>query len=88
MEIKNIMEYPAKYLGRFPDIARIPIAMRNPRSSQSIIKGKIRFLTEEGEFIVTEGDSYIFDSEEKHGAFILEQGEVIEVFNPAKDNYV
>lgn len=53
-----------------------------------VISGKIKFLTEtRGDFIVKTGDSYIFDSMEKHGADILENAEVIEIFNPTREEY-
>ena len=39
------------------------------------------------EFFAEEGDSYVFDSHEKHGAKIMDHAEVIEVFSPARDDY-
>ncbi|GAI63798.1 unnamed protein product, partial [marine sediment metagenome] len=32
-------------------------------------------------------DSYVFDSNEKHGAIILEDTDVIDVFSPAREDY-
>ncbi|MHA1820814.1 MAG: cupin domain-containing protein [Promethearchaeota archaeon] len=52
-----------------------------------VIKGKIKFFTENGEFIASAGDSYVFDSNEKHGAELLEDSEVIEVFSPCRSEY-
>ena len=52
-----------------------------------VIRGKLKFFTEQKEFIAQEGDSYIFNSNEKHGAHILEDSEVIDVFNPARNDY-
>ncbi len=54
-----------------------------------VIKGKIKFLTESGknDFIASAGDSYVFNSKEKHGAKILESAEVIEVFSPTREDY-
>ncbi|MFX0035282.1 MAG: cupin domain-containing protein [Candidatus Hermodarchaeota archaeon] len=68
--------------------AEVPIHHHKEYQIGYVIKGKIKFETEDGEFIAIEGDSYVFESEEKHGAFILEQAEVIEVFNPAREDYV
>ncbi len=53
-----------------------------------VIKGKLQFLTEKGGFIAQTGDSYVFNSEEKHGAEVLEDSEVIEVFTPCRDEYL
>lgn len=67
--------------------ANIPIHSHKEHQTGYVLKGKLKFLTEEGHFIAKEGDSYIFDSNEKHGAFILEDSEVIDVFNPAREDY-
>jgi quercetin dioxygenase-like cupin family protein len=52
-----------------------------------VITGKLQFETEEGRFSVEAGDSYIFESNEKHGAIILEDSEVIDIFSPARADY-
>ena len=54
-----------------------------------ILSGKIKFLTElpENEFIATKGDSYVFEAEEKHGAHVIEDTELIEVFYPYRPEY-
>ncbi len=52
-----------------------------------MLKGKLKFITENGEFIAKEGDSYVFDSNEKHGAILLEDTDVIDVFSPAREDY-
>lgn len=52
-----------------------------------IIKGKVKFRTDRGEFVVVEGDSYVFNRFEKHGAEFLEDTEMIAVFSPARDEY-
>ncbi len=67
--------------------AEIPIHSHKEHQIGYIIKGKLKFLTENREFVAKEGDSYIFDSNEKHGAIILEDSEVIDVFNPAREDY-
>ena len=67
--------------------AEIPIHNHKEHQIGYVIKGKIKFITNDGEFIAKEGDSYIFNSDEKHGAYILEEAEVIDVFNPSRDDY-
>ncbi|MFX1410601.1 MAG: cupin domain-containing protein [Promethearchaeota archaeon] len=67
--------------------AEIPIHNHKEHQIGYVIKGKIKFITNDGEFIAKEGDSYIFNSDEKHGAYILEEAEVIDVFNPSRNDY-
>ena len=67
--------------------SEIPMHQHNEHQVGFIIKGKIIFLTDDGEFILQEGDSYIFQANEKHGAKILEESEVIDVFNPSRADY-
>ena len=67
--------------------AEIPMHSHDEQQIGYMIKGNIKFLTENGDFIAKEGDSYVFDSNEKHGALILEYSEVIDVFNPSRDDY-
>jgi len=67
--------------------AEVPVHTHEEHQIGYIIKGKIKFLTESGEFIAKEGDCYVFDSNEKHGALILEDSEVIDVFNPSREDY-
>ena len=52
-----------------------------------ILRGRIKFITEKENFVLQEGDSYIFDSNKNHGADILEDSEVIDVFNPSREEY-
>lgn len=52
-----------------------------------VIKGKLQFFTENDEFFAVKGDSYVFKSNEKHGANILEDSEVIDVFSPSREDY-
>ena len=53
-----------------------------------VFSGKIKFLKEKSEFfIASTGDSYIFDSDEFHGAEVLENTVVIEVFSPSRNEY-
>ncbi|MDX1798603.1 MAG: cupin domain-containing protein [Candidatus Lokiarchaeia archaeon] len=67
--------------------AKIPLHNHKELQIGYVINGKIKFLTENGDFIATTGDSYVFDSSEKHGAILLEKSEIIEVFHPLRDDY-
>ncbi|MFX1571350.1 MAG: cupin domain-containing protein [Promethearchaeota archaeon] len=65
----------------------VPLHNHKEHQVGYVIRGKLKFFTEKGEFVVKEGDSYIFDSNVKHGASILEDSEVIDIFNPAREDY-
>ncbi|MHA2283266.1 MAG: cupin domain-containing protein [Promethearchaeota archaeon] len=67
--------------------AEVPLHTHKEHQIGYIIKGKLKFMTEHREFMGKEGDSYIFDSNEKHGALILEDSEVIDVFTPSREDY-
>jgi quercetin dioxygenase-like cupin family protein len=67
--------------------AELPLHDHEAHQIGYVIKGKIKFFTDTREFIVEKGDSYVFDSYEKHGAKIIDQAEVIEVFSPTRDEY-
>jgi quercetin dioxygenase-like cupin family protein len=68
--------------------AKIPLHDHLAHQIGYVISGKIKFVTEtRGDFIAKEGDSYVFNSYEKHGADILETSEVIEVFSPTREDY-
>ncbi|MFW9902594.1 MAG: cupin domain-containing protein [Candidatus Thorarchaeota archaeon] len=67
--------------------AVVPLHEHEAHQIGYVLKGKIKFITETREFIANEGDSYVFDSNEKHGAELLEDTEVIEVFNPIREDY-
>jgi quercetin dioxygenase-like cupin family protein len=54
-----------------------------------VLKGKLRFLLNEGKsFIAVPGSSYVFDPWEHHGAEVLEDSEVLEFFTPMRPEYV
>ena len=68
--------------------AEIPLHDHEAHQIGYVITGKIQFFTEtRGDFITKAGDSYTFDSFEKHGAKIIESAEIIEVFSPIRENY-
>jgi quercetin dioxygenase-like cupin family protein len=67
--------------------SEIPIHSHKEHQIGYVLSGKLKFLTDNGEFIVVKGDSYLFDSNEKHGAKILDDSEVIDIFSPARNDY-
>jgi quercetin dioxygenase-like cupin family protein len=69
--------------------ADIPLHNHSNVQIGYVISGKIKFLSEvkENEFIAATGDSYVFEAEEKHGAKVLEDSTVIEVFHPFRPEY-
>ena len=67
--------------------AEIPLHDHGAHQIGYVVKGKVKFITETREFIAEEGDSYVFDSFEKHGAILFEDSEIIEIFNPTRDDY-
>jgi quercetin dioxygenase-like cupin family protein len=71
----------------FEQNAEVPLHNHEAHQIGHILRGKIKFLTETGEFVVKTGDSYVFDAYEQHGAVCLESAEVIEVFSPPRSEY-
>ncbi|MFX1494981.1 MAG: cupin domain-containing protein [Promethearchaeota archaeon] len=67
--------------------SEIPIHSHKQHQIGYVIRGKLNFFTENDNFIAEKGASYLFNSNEKHGAIILEDSEVIDVFNPSRDDY-
>lgn len=52
-----------------------------------ILSGKVNFLTESDDFIAANGDSYVFEAGEKHGAVVINNTQLIEVFYPYRPEY-
>ncbi|MHA2325796.1 MAG: cupin domain-containing protein, partial [Promethearchaeota archaeon] len=67
--------------------AEVPIHSHKEHQIGYVIKGKLKFFTENHEFEAKEGESYLFGSNEKHGAKILEDSIVIDIFSPAREDY-
>jgi quercetin dioxygenase-like cupin family protein len=67
--------------------SEVPLHSHKEHQVGYVIKGKLRFKTNDHEFIAEGGDSYIFGSNEPHGASILEDSEVIDVFTPSREDY-
>lgn len=83
--------------------ASIPLHHHPAVQNGYVLRGKIRFLRGragsdsketadaadrvESSFIAEAGTSYIFDSQEPHGAEVIEEAEVIEFFTPMRPEY-
>ena len=66
------------------------IPLHNHKAAQNgyVISGKLKFMRKDGDsFIAEAGTSYVFGSEEYHGAEVLEDSEVIECFSPMRPEY-
>jgi quercetin dioxygenase-like cupin family protein len=68
--------------------AQIPLHQHVHVQNGYCVTGKLRFFTKTGDFIVTAGDSYIFNSNEAHGADVLEESDVVEIFIPCREEYI
>lgn len=66
------------------------IPLHNHKAAQIgfVVSGKVEFITEDSKFMVSSGDSYASDSFEKHGATIIEDTIIIEVFDPVRPEYI
>lgn len=69
--------------------ASIPLHNHGPAQIGYVISGKVKFLNEDGStnFVAEKGTSYVFDPNETHGAEVLEEAEVIEIFAPSRPEY-
>ncbi len=69
--------------------AGIPLHHHPAVQSGYVISGKIRFLKKDRPgFIAEAGSSYVFMSEEQHGAEVLEDAEVVECFAPLRPELI
>lgn len=72
---------------RLKEGAIIPLHSHPAAQNGYVIRGRIRFLTEDGGFLAEEGHGYAFDPHEKHGVEVLCASEVIECFAPKRLEY-
>lgn len=69
--------------------AKIPLHTHEAVQNGYVIKGKVRFFTEENDSIIVEpGSAYVFDSNEAHGSEVLEDTELVESFTPMRPEYI
>lgn len=68
--------------------ASIPVHKHEAVQIGYVTKGCVRFVDASGEkFVAVPGMSYTFEKNEYHGAEVLEDSEVIEVFSPMRPEY-
>ena len=68
--------------------AMIPLHAHAAVQVGYLISGKVRFKFADGsQFVAEPGTSYVFDPHQRHGAEVLEDSEVIEVFSPMRPEY-
>jgi len=68
--------------------AHVPLHEHAAAQNGYVIKGKLRMTKEGGDsFIAEAGTGYCFSPDEKHGADVLEDSEVIECFTPMRPEY-
>ena len=68
--------------------AQIPLHNHVAVQCGFVISGQVKFFKEDGDaFTATSGTSYVFASNEKHGADVLEEAEVVECFTPMRPEY-
>lgn len=54
-----------------------------------MLHGTLRFrMQDEKSITVCQGDAYLFESNEPHGLIALEDSEFIEIFTPAREEYM
>ena len=68
--------------------SEVPIHSHEQDQVGYVIRGKLQFFTPNHEFIASKGDSYLFNSNEKHGAKVLSDSEVIDIFSPFREDYI
>ena len=68
--------------------ASIPLHNHEAVQCGYVIRGKVKFLKKDGPGFVAEPEcSYVFKSNEHHGAEVLEDAEVVECFTPMRPEY-
>ncbi len=68
--------------------AAVPLHHHPAVQNGYVIKGKLRFKKQDGStFEAGPGSAYLFGPDEPHGADILEESEVLEVFSPMRPEY-
>jgi len=69
--------------------ARIPLHAHPQAQNGYMISGKVKFMDAKGGwFIALPGSGWCFDGGEQHGAEVLEDSEVVEVFSPLRPDYL
>ena len=68
--------------------AEIPQHSHDAVQNGYVIRGKVKFILGDGSSFTAEaGTGYVFDSQQQHGAEVLEETEAIECFAPMRPEY-
>jgi len=67
--------------------AHVPLHDHAAAQNGYVVRGRVRFLLDDEGFVVGPGDAYLFAGGQRHGAEVLEDSEVIEVFAPMRPEY-
>ncbi len=68
--------------------AKVPMHEHAPAQHGYLIRGRVRFLLDDGSsFEALPGCSWVFEPHERHGAEVLEESEVVELFVPMRPEY-
>ena len=67
--------------------AKVPLHSHPAAQNGYVVRGRVRFIGEDSAFVAGPGDAYLFAGGLRHGAEVLEDSEVIEVFAPARPEY-
>ena len=68
--------------------ATIPLHQHEAVQNGYVISGHVKFVKGDGSsFFADTGSGYLFNSNEPHGAEILEDSEIVECFSPMRPEY-
>ena len=68
--------------------ADLPLHSHPHQQMGYVVKGKLDFHIHDKTYHLTAGDSYFAPSNAEHGAKVIEDCIVIDVFNPAREDYI
>jgi transaldolase len=69
--------------------ARVDLHTHVPVQCGYVLRGKVKFFDDEGtERILGPGEAYLFASNEPHGSVAIEETDLIEIFTPARPEYL
>lgn len=65
----------------------VPIHTHPNEQVGYIVKGKVKLIIGEKEHLLETGDSYYIQSNIEHGATLIEESIIIDVFSPPREDY-
>lgn len=72
----------------YKDKDRVPFHSHESEQSGYVISGKYKLIFENEEHYLQKGDSYSILSNVEHSIEIIEEGEVIDIFSPIREDYI